>query len=59
MSNGDLYPKSLKEGLDKLPNVSKWAKAVMAKESVTYIWNEEWILERTKARLEKLRNGPK
>lgn len=55
LSTGEVLPKSVKEGLEKLPNFSKWVQATITKESVTYIWNEENIVSRTAARIEKMR----
>lgn len=53
----------MKTGLDTLPNFSKWVKATVAKESVTKIWNEEVVSERTASRIAKLKaqaaNGQK
>lgn len=55
MSDGELLPKSLKEGLEKLPHFGKWAKAVMERESVLGIWDEEVVVRRTKERMEKMK----
>lgn len=52
--DGELIPKSLKQSLEKLPNVGRWAKATLAKESVLYIWDEEKVLSRTKKRIAKM-----
>ncbi|KAF1989842.1 thioredoxin-like protein [Aulographum hederae CBS 113979] len=54
LSNGDIFPVSLKEGIEKLPNISKWAKAVMAKESVTYIWDEEYMVRKGKEKITQI-----
>jgi len=54
-SNGQLMPKSLKEGMEKLPNFGKWASNVLKQESVLYIWDEEKVLKRTAMRIEKMR----
>lgn len=52
----DIIPKSLLSELEsKAPAFWKWANAVVKEESVTYIWDEEAVAVRTKARLEKLR----
>ena len=62
LSNGDILPLSVKEGLQTLPNFSKWANATMSKESVRYIWDEEAVVSRTKARIAKMKahaNGTK
>jgi len=55
MCNGELLPKSLKDSLNKLPNFSKWAQATIAKESVTYVFNEADIVKRTADRIEKMK----
>jgi glutathione S-transferase len=55
LSTGEILPKSVKEGLQKLPNFSKWVNATISKESVTYIWNEENIVSKTAARIEKMK----
>ncbi|KAL5407844.1 hypothetical protein PMIN06_006347 [Paraphaeosphaeria minitans] len=36
-----LIPKSVTDGLNGLPNFSKWAAEVIKHDSVTYIWDEE------------------
>ena len=50
-----LLPKSVNDQLDELPNYSKWARATISQESVQYLWDEKDIMEKTKARREKLR----
>ncbi|KAL1306295.1 hypothetical protein AAFC00_004380 [Neodothiora populina] len=55
LSNGDLLPKSVKEGIQKLPNTGKWAEKVLAQESVLYIWNEKNVVERTGMRIAKMK----
>lgn len=57
--NGRFLPKSIQNGLDNLPNFSKWAAATIAHDSVTYIWDEETVLSKTEARLAKLKAQPK
>jgi len=47
--------KSTLDGLEALPNFSKWAANVIKQESVTYIWDEEKMMASTKIRLEQLR----
>lgn len=51
----DILPQSVLEGLDALPNFSKWAAAVREHESVTYIWNEEVIVEASVKKFAKLK----
>ena len=49
-----LLPKSLAAKLeDKAPSFWKWANAVANEESVTYIWDEKLMVDRTLARLAK------
>ncbi|KAF2493219.1 thioredoxin-like protein, partial [Lophium mytilinum] len=55
LSKGGALPASLGKGLDALPNYSKWAKAVIAQESVTYIYDEEAVVKGTVARVAKLK----
>ena len=55
LANGDVLPTSVKEGLEKLPNFSKWAQATMSRESVRYIWEEGTVVSRTKARIAKMK----
>jgi glutathione S-transferase len=52
MSKHDMLPKSVTSGLDALPNFSKWAAEVTKQESVTYIWDEEKIIDGTRKRIE-------
>ena len=54
-SDGELLPTSVKASLDKLPNFAKWAKAVMAQESVTYMWDGPRVIKGTKERLAKMK----
>ncbi|MCJ1380910.1 hypothetical protein MMC17_004019 [Xylographa soralifera] len=49
-----LIHSSLLAKLEKLPHYTKWQETVTSQESVTYIWDEEDIIRRTKARLEKM-----
>lgn len=55
LSAAGLLPKSLKEGIQKLPNTGKWAEHVLKQESVLYIWNEEAVVERTGKRIAKMK----
>lgn len=54
-ADGVLVPKSFGEKLAKLPNYSKWAKAIGEKETVTRIYDGADIVEKTKGRMEKLK----
>ena len=55
LSNGELLPKSLKEGVQKLPNTGKWAEAVLKQESLLYIWDEEKVVKRSAERIAKMK----
>jgi len=55
LSSRDLLPKSVKAGLDRLPNFSKWVQATVSKPSVLSIWDEEKVVERTASRIQKLK----
>jgi len=55
LSNGELLPRSVKDGLEELPHFSEWVKATASKESVTYIWDEESVVSKTTARIQKLK----
>lgn len=51
----DILPKSILTGFEeKCPNFLKWAKAVVAEDSVNFIWDEEQVASRTKARIAKM-----
>jgi glutathione S-transferase len=52
MAKHGLLPKSILSGLDALPNFSKWAAEVNKQESVTYIWDEEAVINGTRTRIE-------
>ncbi|OAK96180.1 thioredoxin-like protein [Phaeosphaeriaceae sp. SRC1lsM3a] len=55
LTRHDALPKSVTEGLDKLPNFSKWAAEVVKQESVTYIWDEETTIGATKKKIASLK----
>ncbi|KAF2830689.1 thioredoxin-like protein [Ophiobolus disseminans] len=55
LSRHGLLPQALVDGVDKLPNFSKWAAEVIKQESVTYIWDEESTIEGTKKKIESLK----
>jgi len=59
LSGAGVLPQSLKEGMQRLPNFSGWAESVMGQESVRQIWDERDVVERTKARLQKMREQKK
>jgi len=49
-----VLPQSLVKGLEaKAPAFWKWANAVIAKDSVRYIWDAEAVADRTKAKIAK------
>jgi glutathione S-transferase len=50
-----ILPSSLPEALDKLPNFSKWAKASITHNSVTYIWDKELRRQNMRDRLPQAR----
>ncbi|MCJ1398254.1 hypothetical protein MMC11_001451 [Xylographa trunciseda] len=50
---GLIHP-SLLEKLAKLPHYTKWQEVVTSQESVTFIWDEEDVIRRTKARMAKM-----
>jgi glutathione S-transferase len=50
-----ILPSSLPTALDKLPNFSKWAKACMTHNSVTYIWDKELRRQNVRDRLPQAR----
>lgn len=51
LADGTVLPNSFRTALDALPNFSKWAKATMAKESVTYVFDEDTIRKTTIKRI--------
>lgn len=53
------YPASLTEGLDRLPNFSRWAKAVINHENVLFNMDEEWLVEGTHKRLARMKKQSK
>lgn len=57
--DGELLPSSFLEGMNALPNFSKWAREVIKKDSVLSIWNEEKIITRTKERMQKMKSQGK
>jgi len=58
-SRAGLVHESALKKLEALPNFSKWADKVTSQESVTYIWDEDALMEKTKARMWKYRGEPK
>ena len=50
-----LMPKSLLEGLDALPNYSKWSKAIHGEANVTADFDGPTIAKATVERVEKMK----
>jgi glutathione S-transferase len=59
MAKHELLPKSIISDLDALPNFSKWAAEVNKQESVTYIWDEEAVIDGTRKRIESQKAASK
>jgi glutathione S-transferase len=59
MAKNELLPKSITSGLDELPNFSKWAAEVVKQDSVTYIWDEEAVIDGTRKRIESQKAASK
>lgn len=57
--DGEVIPKSFKQGLEKLPNFGKWAKRVIEHPSVLQIWDEKSFIESFKARIAKMQAAAK
>lgn len=47
--------KNVQEGLEKLPNYSKWSKAIWSKESVTFVYHGPSLAKSMAERIEKLK----
>jgi len=58
-ANAGLLPANVNEELRSLPNYTRWAENCTKQESVTYIWNEELTMEKTKARMVKMKQAAK
>ncbi|CAN9139301.1 unnamed protein product [Alternaria sp. RS040] len=59
MAKNELLPKSITSGLDALPSFSKWAAEVVKQDSVTYIWDEEAVIDGTRKRIESQKAASK
>jgi len=57
LSEAGILPASVGDGLNTLPNFSKWAKATTAQPSVLSIWKPEEVVSRTAARVQKMRSA--
>ena len=55
LGKNELVPKSMLEGLDALPNYSKWSKAVQAEDSVTYVFDGPKIAASMAERVAKMK----
>lgn len=54
-AKNDILPASILSGLNALPNFAKWAAEVIKQDSVTYIWDEQAIVQGTKKRIANLK----
>ncbi|KAI6849884.1 thioredoxin-like protein [Hortaea werneckii] len=52
--DGELLPTSFLGALDKLPNFSRWSKAMAEKDSVLKIYDEPAIVQGTKAKVQQM-----
>lgn len=50
-----VLPQEVTDGLEGLPNFSKWAAAVIKHPSVLYIWDEEGTMATTKKKFESIK----
>ncbi len=50
-----IYPSFVGEALDALPNYSKWSKAVISEESVTYVFDAPAAAEGAQKKIAKLK----
>jgi len=58
LADSDVLPKSLLEGLNSLPNFTKWADSIRQEPSVLSIWNGPTFVARTQSRLERMKVPP-
>ena len=58
-NNSGLIPASVTKSLNALPNFSKWSAAVVAKESVNYIFDAEGITKRMQEMVTKIKGQAK
>lgn len=54
-----VLPKLVSDGLNGLPNFSKWAAEVIKQDSVTYIWDEARFVEQFKKKIAQLKTKAK
>lgn len=57
MIRGGMFPASVEEGLAELENYSRWAGAVVARDSVRDGWDEGRVIAGTRKRLDKFRRA--
>jgi len=57
LAEADVLPKSLTDGLDALPNFTKWAQNVRQVPSALGIWDAPKVVERTKERLDRMKQA--
>ena len=50
-----LMPKSMLKGLDALPNYTKWTNAILAEDSVTYVFDGPATAKGMAERIEKMK----
>ncbi len=50
-----MLPPETLDRLSALPRFSAWAKEVVGQESVTYMWNEEEVTNKTVERMGKMK----
>jgi glutathione S-transferase len=59
LTRNKAMPQSILDGLDALPNFSKWAAEVTKQESVLYIWDEEKTTSAMKKKIESMKAAKK
>ncbi|RMY69247.1 hypothetical protein D0863_06587 [Hortaea werneckii] len=52
--DGELLPTSFLDALDKLPNFSRWSKAMAGSDSVLKIYDEPAVVQGTKAKVQQM-----
>jgi glutathione S-transferase len=55
LTKNKAMPQSVVDGLNTLPNFTKWATEVIKQDSVTYIWNEEKTVAAMKKKIENMK----
>ncbi|KAK5704004.1 hypothetical protein LTR97_003017 [Elasticomyces elasticus] len=54
IKDGEMFPSSLGDKLDALPNFTKWRKAIQGNEHVVRVFDEEAIVSSTKKRVKQM-----